>query len=167
MNPCIVRNLMPAEIMNFSCGPSSRFNPDPEAKENGKMQAFLRLQWRKSCKCSFTAVTNGGKAPAAGFLLSQRRETGRCSFPAPCSGGKAAAWFPSVPLPSSVSFLSFFSTYVDVGRTRTLCIVFSRAMHASSWWDPANGSSEWATHGGCRRIGPIPCFTPIRGNNFY
>ena len=67
MNPCIVRNLMPAEIMNFSCGPSSRFNPDPEAKENGKMQAFLRLQWRKSCKCSFTAVKNGGKAPAAGF----------------------------------------------------------------------------------------------------
>ena len=67
MNPCIVRNLMPAEITNFSYGPSSRFNPDPEAKENGKMQVFLRLQWRKSCKCSFTAVTNGGTAPAAGF----------------------------------------------------------------------------------------------------
>ncbi|XXG55616.1 hypothetical protein AAC387_Pa03g3243 [Persea americana] len=141
---------MPAEIMNFSCGPSSRFNPDPEAKENGKMQAFLRLQRRNSCKCSFTAVPNGGKALAPGFPPLAEEETGRCSFTAPCSDGKAAAWFPSVPLPSSVSFLSFFFTSGDVGHTRTLCIVLSRAMHASSWWDPANGSSEWATHGGCR-----------------
>ncbi|XXG55617.1 hypothetical protein AAC387_Pa03g3244 [Persea americana] len=72
------------------------------------MQAFLRLQRRNSCKCSFTAVPNGGKAPAAGFPPLTEEETGRCSFTAPCSGGKAAAWFPSVPLPSSVSFLSFF-----------------------------------------------------------
>ena len=119
---------------------------------------------KKTERCRLSSACSGGKAANAAlpplqtagkpqlqvFLLSQRRKAGRCSFPAPCSGGKAAAWFPSVPLPSSVSFLSFFFTYVDVGRTRTLCIVFSRAMHASSWWDPANGSSEWATHGGCR-----------------
>ncbi|XXG55606.1 hypothetical protein AAC387_Pa03g3238 [Persea americana] len=141
---------MPAEIMNFSCGPSSRFNPDPEAKENGKMQAFLRLQWRKSSKCSFTAVQTAGKLQLHVFLLSQRRKTGRCSFTAPCSGGKVADWFPSVPLPYSVSFLSLFSTCGAVGHTRTLRIVFSRAMRASSWWDSANGSSERATHGGCR-----------------
>ena len=119
---------------------------------------------KKMERCRFSSGYSGGKAANAAlppfqtaeklqvqvFLLSEWRKTGRCSFTAPCSGGKAAAWFPSVPLPSSVSFLSFFFTYVDVGRTRTLCIVFSRAMHASSWRDPANGSSEWATHGGCR-----------------
>ena len=76
--------------MNFSCGPSSRFNPDPEAKENGKMQAFLRLQWRKSCKCSFTAANSSGKSARQLFLRSERRKSGKCGLTASSSSGKAA-----------------------------------------------------------------------------
>ena len=58
---------MPVEIMHFSHGPSGGLNPDIEAKENENVRSFLCSNWRKSCKCGFTAAENGGKAAGAGF----------------------------------------------------------------------------------------------------
>ncbi|XXG74888.1 hypothetical protein AAC387_Pa07g3503 [Persea americana] len=69
--------------------------PPLKTAEKLQVQDFLHSERRKTCRCSFTAAGNGGKA--AVFLHSQRRKTCRCSFIAAANGGKAAgAGFPAL-----------------------------------------------------------------------
>ncbi len=95
--------------MHLSHGAQGGFDPNVEAKENENVRGSLRSKWRKSCRCSFTAAQNGGKAASAGFpplgeeenwklqlyRRLERRKSCKCSFTAASNGGKAAsAGFP-------------------------------------------------------------------------
>ncbi|XXG74848.1 hypothetical protein AAC387_Pa07g3463 [Persea americana] len=49
--------------------------------ETLQVQDFLHSERRKTCRCSFTAARNGGKAAGAGFLHSERRKTWGAALP--------------------------------------------------------------------------------------